>query len=289
LNPGTDVVPTYFTNLPTEWKESSDGVHPTSFDHRPLPAFLEGTVHALRLPIDPAWKKKLIENVRSSPLWDEKLRMYKVSADLSHETPELGRANAFTRGWLEHESIWLHMEYKYLLEMLKNGFYDSFFEAFADALIPFQPPERYGRSILENSSFLASSANPDPGTHGRGFVARLSGATAEFLEMWQTMFFGVKPFEMCDGSLSLMLKPALPARLIPADGVVSAMFLGHTQVVYHFPGSEKITPDTHRPSSYLLVRRDGTETEILSSAVSGQDAQNVRNGRVKTIHVFFAS
>ena len=287
LDTSSSVVPTYFTNLPTEWTETEEGILPKAFDHKPLPPFLEGTVHALRLPIESARKKTLIEKVRSSSLWDEKLHMYKVSADLSGETPELGRANAFTRGWLEHESIWLHMEYKYLLEMLKNGFYDTFFEAFSDALIPFQPSERYGRSILENSSFLASSANPDPGTHGRGFVARLSGATAEFLEMWQTMFFGAKPFEMKDGMVVLSLKPALPARLIPDHGVVSAMFLGCTQVVYHFPASETITPDTHSPSHYLLCRHDGTETEIRASYISNQDALDVRNGKIRTIHVFY--
>ena len=281
------VVPTYFTNLPIQWHEADEGIHPTQFDHQPLPPFLEGTVHALRLPISADKKQTLLTKVRSSSLWDDKLHMYKVSADLSEETPELGRANAFTRGWLEHESIWLHMEYKYLLEMLKNGFYDQFFEAFLDALIPFQPPEHYGRSILENSSFLASSANPDPGTHGRGFVARLSGATAEFLEMWQIMFFGRKPFEMCSDVLTLSFKPTLPARLIPEDGVVSAMFLGKTEIVYHFPNAECITPDTHSAVSYRLIDQKNVEVLIKSPVLTGQLASDVRDGKYKCIHITF--
>lgn len=33
----------------------------------------------------------------------------------------------FTPGWLENESIWLHMEYKYLLELIRNGMYEEFF------------------------------------------------------------------------------------------------------------------------------------------------------------------
>lgn len=282
-NPG--VFPTYFTNLVSDWQADENGITPIAFDHQPLPPFLEGTVHALRLPLDNNVKIDLIRRVKNSSLWDDKLHMYKVSADLSKETPELGRANAFTRGWLEHESIWLHMEYKYLLEMLKNGFYDLFFEAFSDTLIPFQPAQRYGRSLLENSSFLASSANPDPTTHGRGFVARLSGATAEFLDMWQTMFFGRQPFSFANGKLTLRLSPALPARLIPEDGVVRAMFLGHTEVIYHLPDQTSITPNTHCASEYRLIEASGQERQIVSCVLCGTDAEDVRRGKYQAIHV----
>ena len=53
--------------------------------------------------------------------------MYKVNASLASQSHEIGRARAFTPGWLENESIWLHMEYKYLLEVLKAGLYEEFF------------------------------------------------------------------------------------------------------------------------------------------------------------------
>lgn len=271
-------VPTYFTNIPQDLSFAA-------FDHRPLPAFLEGSVHALRTPLSIRQKRAILEAVRTSPLFDPKLEMYKVSADLSSETPEIGRANAFSRGWLEHESIWLHMEYKYLLEMLKNGFYESFFRDFEKALIPFQPPQRYGRSVLENVSFLASSANPDPASHGRGFVARLSGATAEFLEMWQILFFGRQPFVLTDGKLSFTLSPALPKRLIPESGVVRAVFLGHTEVVYHFPAQEDIAPDTHIACAFRLTAHDGQEIVISSSCLEHETALAVREGRFRRIHV----
>jgi len=276
--------PTYFTNLPSTWQSDENGVLPTRYDHQPLPPFLEGPMHALRLPISGAKKRQIVEWVRGGPLYDRELQMYKVSADLSDETPELGRANGFTRGWLEHESIWLHMEYKYLLELLKNGFYDRFFEDFSHALIPFQPPERYGRSVLENCSFLASSANPDPSTHGRGFVARLSGATAEFLEMWQTLFFGVSPFVQTESGLSLRLSPTLPSRLIAEDGRVSAMFLGHTLVTYHLPARESVTPDTHRAARYRLTA-DGQTRVVEGEALDARDAAAVREGRFASIDV----
>ena len=99
--------------------------------------------------------------------------MYKVTAPLSGMPEEIGRCRVFTPGWLENESIWLHMEYKYLLEMLKQGLYEDFYAEFKNTLIPFLDPQKYGRSILENSSFLVSSAFPNNGLHGNGFVARL--------------------------------------------------------------------------------------------------------------------
>ena len=91
---------------------------------------------------------------------------------------EIGRARVFSPGWFENESIWLHMEYKYSLELLRNELYDEFFQDFKKVFVPFFDPAVYGRSIIENSSFIVSSANPDRSLHGNGFVARLSGATA---------------------------------------------------------------------------------------------------------------
>ena len=85
--------------------------------------------------------------------------MYKVNADLSGESWEIGRTRVFPAGWLENESIWLHMEYKFVLELLRCELYEEFYENFRSVFIPFLNPEQYGRSILENSSFLVSSAH----------------------------------------------------------------------------------------------------------------------------------
>ena len=155
-----------------------------------LPLFLEGPVHALKVQPDVASARDLYAKIKTSDLYDRKLGMYKVNASLEDQSHEIGRARAFTPGWLENESIWLHMEYKYLLEVLRAGLYEEFYEDFKRALICFQDPEVYGRSPLENSSFLVSSAHPDESLHGAGFVARLSGATAEFLSIWTTMMAG---------------------------------------------------------------------------------------------------
>ena len=75
------------------------------------------------------------------------------------------------------------MEYKYILSMIRAGICPEFYDTITRALIPFLVPNMYGRSTLENSSFIASSVNPNPDIHGRGFVARLSGSTTEMLPL----------------------------------------------------------------------------------------------------------
>ena len=90
------------------------------------------------------------------------------------------------------------MEYKYFLELLRCGLAKEFFTEIHSAMVPFLDPATYGRSILQNSSFIASSAHEDKNLHGQGFVARLSGSTAEFLHMWLLMNMGLKPFALDD-------------------------------------------------------------------------------------------
>lgn len=88
---------------------------------------------------------------------------------------EIGRMMAFSPGWLENQSIWLHMSYKFLLELLRGGLYEEFYQDIKTGLVPFMDNKVYGRSPLEASSFIVSSAFPDKKLHGAGFLARLSG------------------------------------------------------------------------------------------------------------------
>jgi len=204
-----------------------------------------------------------------------------VNASLADVSLEVGRATSFPPGWLENESIWLHMEYKYLLELLRNGLYDKFYQDILTALVPFQPVERYGRSPLENSSFIVSSAYPDSGLHGTGFVARLSGSTAEFLTIWFEMFAGRNPFAIQDGELTLQLKPRLAHWLFPKTGQVEFMFLGHTLVIIDNP----LLLDTWKTKtkSIALVFRDGRTTRLDSDGIPFPYSQQVREGEVQTI------
>jgi hypothetical protein len=214
--------------------------------------------------------------------------MFKVNASLADQPYTIGRTRAFTPGWLENESIWLHMEYKYLLEILKAGLYDEFFRDFGQVLIPFQNPQVYGRSPLENSSFIVSSAHPDESLHGAGFVARLSGSTAEFLSMWNLMMAGKQPFFLQDGKLHLAFRPVLPGWLFDESGTVSFNFLGSCRVIYHNPQRlDTFTDGGLEPRKLILHTTDGRRMERSGGVIGPPVAEMIRSGHVEDIHVFF--
>jgi hypothetical protein len=230
---------------------------------------------------------ELFRQVRASALFDRKLKMYKVNASLEDQPHHIGRARAFTPGWLENESIWLHMEYKYLLEVLKAGLYEEFFEDFKRTLVPFIDPKIYRRSPLENSSFLVSSTHPDESLHGEGFVARLSGSTAEFLSIWNIMMAGKRPFFLKDGQLCLQFAPSLPGWLFTQEGQIAFKFLGRCQVIYHNPDRLDIFGNKPHPQKIILHKGGGQTSEVHASIINAPYAEDVRAGRITSIDVFF--
>lgn len=281
---GKGISPAYFYYEVTSYRKDEEGIHPTAMKQHMLPYFLEGPVRHLKLSSGIEEKRALYEKVKSSELYDRKLGMYKVNASIRDTTFEVGRCRAFTPGWLENESIWLHMEYKYLLELLKSGLYREFLEDFHRGAVPFLEEETYGRSLFENSSFIASSVNPDPGIHGKGFVARLSGSTAEFLQMWQIMMFGLRPFSARDGELTLKLSPLLPAYLIGGERRIEAAFLGKTKVIYHLCDGEDFVPGGYVTETYEVTWADGRR-ETYARGIQGEAARQIRAGGADRIEV----
>jgi hypothetical protein len=181
----------------------------------------------------------------------------------------VGRLVGFSPGWFENQSIWLHMSYKFYLELLKGSLYTEFFEEIRTGVVAFMDPEVYGRSPLEVSSFIVSSVFPDDRMHGKvchsclfsslllsisqGMLARLSGSTAEFLSMWNIMMAGHQPFVLSfippspfspldhhhhhgvnqSQCAILGLRPILPAWLFdPQTKSLSFVFLGTIKVTY---------------------------------------------------------
>jgi hypothetical protein len=262
-------------------------VRAKAFEPAVLPLFLEGSVHALKVQPDAESARRLVGRVRESALFDQQLNMVKVSASLEGQSHEIGRARAFTPGWLENESIWLHMAYKYLLEVLRAGLYDEFFADFRSMLVPFLDPHTYGRSPLENSSFIVSSAHPDTSLHGAGFVARLSGATAEFLHMWTIMMAGERPFFLRDGALCLRFRPALPGWLFTDEGTLTFTFLGHCRVTYHNPGRFNTWHAACR--TIRLVTGDGRSLSVDGEVIPPPFAGMVRSGQVQSVDIYLES
>ncbi len=294
----TDLMHTYFINTVTDYEELSNGaIKPTAFKQKPLPLFLEGTVHNLRTIAESEKAKEVFRSVRKSPLYDKKLKMYKVCASLKDMPREIGRAQIFTPGWLENESIWLHMEYKYMLELLKKGLYEEFYSDFKNVLVPFQNPARYGRSILENSSFMVSSAFPQKKLWGNGFAARLSGATAEFIHIWLIMCTGLKPFYLDENKrLCLELKPILPGWLFTEKqengfdkDTFSFKFLGKTIVTYHNVRRKNTFGRNAAKITRLKIKPYNKPAFIINGSVlPAPVSYDVRAGKIEKIDVLLS-
>jgi len=298
----TGLLNTYYQNVPEDVKvadREDDHCEITKFSAKPLPCFIEGQVHWLRLIKDKKKAKQIYDNVKASPLYDQQLKMYKLNECLDEWPHDIGRARTFTRGWFENESVWTHMSYKFILELLKAGLYDEFFEDVKTMLTPFMDPKVYGRSVLENSSFIASSACPNPDARGRGFVARLSGSTAEFIHMWLLMTAGAKPFTVDDNTLQFSLAPVLPGdwftsqpknilwnneQIIIPEKSFACAFLGDILLVYkNSQRSDTFGKKAVKPVKYVL---DGKVFQ--GSCVKGEYAQLIRAHKIKRIDVELA-
>lgn len=303
LELGNGIMPTYLTYEAGEFEavKNEDGTPRISpyglpcakvkaFTLVKVPDFLEGPARMLAAckEQDRDMAREMCANIKASGIYDEKLKMYKTSESIEHMSMENGRVRAFTPGWLERESIFLHMEYKYFLGMLKAGLYDEYYEAINDALIPYQNPERYGRSILENSSFLASSANPDPSVHGQGFVARLSGSTVEMLSMWIGMFLGEGGFRMNGSNLEFALIPRLAGSMFDEKGEASFTLCNSCTVIYHNE-SKKNTYGEEGVSVYKMELSDGLNSYVAEGNAVGEElAKRIREGRMKRIDAYLA-
>ncbi|MCH7583766.1 MAG: hypothetical protein IH941_01235 [Acidobacteria bacterium] len=296
---------TYFVHRPQGAVAATGEVLPDAFVGSPTEPFLEGAVHWLReFPQDAL---AIYEAVRASSLYDAELQMYKTNGPMGDADPELGRAvGAYPPGWLENESVYTHMEYKYLLEVLRSGLEAEFWEDAVRALPPFLDPAVYGRSPLEGSSFIVSSAYPDPGEHGRGYQPRLSGMTAEFISIWLLATVGPRPFRLTEGMLEFAPKPLLPGWLftdeprtakafdliagfshvdLPA-GSFGFRFMGRGLCVYLNPGRrDTYGPDGARPAAFEIEFRNGRTATVESPVLEGGDAVALRAGEVRRLRI----
>lgn len=165
-------------------------------------------------------------------------------------------------------------------------------------MLPFMDPDVYGRSLMECSSFLASSAFSDPARHGRGFAARLSGSTAEFMTIWFLMFVGPEPFFLNEnGELEMQLVPALPSWLFEdeenegtrdEDGQLTVSFklFSSILVTYHNPDGGDLFGVS--PIGYKITMKDGNTVHVKSSTLPTKVAVAIRKViSVESIDVYF--
>ena len=267
-----------------------------------FPLFLEGPVRYMKTIMNDNEKlTDVYERVLDSGLRDKELKMYFLSASLRGQTYDMGRQIAFAPGWLENQSIWMHMSYKYYLQMIRGKLYDQFFSEMKNGgILPFMDPDVYGRPLTECSSFIASSAFPDPKVHGQGFLARLSGSTAEFMDMWKHMFIGPNPFFLNKhGHVEMQLVPALPSWLFEDDDtdlephfdesgnhIVTFKLFSKILVTYHNPGGKDLLGKA--PNSYKVTMVDGSVVDVNGPTIQTDLAKKIRRvSTVSSIDAFF--
>ena len=295
IDPKTGLYFTYFRYEATKYQKNNEKnskglpcVKVSKFQRIPLPLFLESETHYMRMSDNKQEAKQHFASIKKSGLYDKELKMFKVCASLLGESNEIGRSRVFLPGWLENESVFMHMEFKYLLGLLRAGLYEEFFSSIKTCFPCFLKPEIYGRSILENSSFISSSAFPDKRNWGRGFVARLSGSTAEFIDMWLTMSLGYKPFSVNEkDELIFSLKPIINGEFFDKKGEFKTKLFSATDLVY----VNKSKKSTYLPNMNIkkieILWNDNSKENIDGNIVAGKSAEKIRNRQAKQITVTF--
>jgi hypothetical protein len=99
---------------------------------------------------------------------------------------------------------------------------------------------------------------------------------------------GERPFFVQEGQLCLTLRPILPAWMFDENNNLSFKFLGRVTVNYHNP--RRI--DTFNPGciiqSMIVHPFDSDAIELKGVLLPAPYAQQVRDGRVRQIDVYFA-
>ncbi|MCD6413685.1 MAG: hypothetical protein J7L54_06030 [Elusimicrobia bacterium] len=304
---------TYFENIVTKYEfiRTKNGkkktgalrlpaVKPLSFRQKPLPLFLEGAVHMMK--VHPEKAARIYEAVRNSGLFDEKLKMYKVCESLENAPFEIGRVKAWGAGWIENESVYTHMEYKYLLEIVKSGLFENFYRDAETMLNHNFRAESYKRSIFENVSFIVSSAFPDDSQHGRGLQPRLSGVTGEMINIWTLLVAGKQPFYLSEtGKLRFRLSPALAGNLFLAKNRKAEIFEGGKpgkikletgdfafklfgKILTIYKNSQRkntFGKNCVKVRKYILSYVD--KTVVVENEFIEKQAQDIRDGKIKKI------
>ena len=309
---------TYYRNVVTDYEFIQDDkdeklcsatghpyVRAKAFEHKKMPLFLEGAVHIMK--VHPEMRETVYKAVKGSNIYDKKLRMYKVCESLADAPFEIGRVKAWGSGWIENESVYTHMLYKYLLEIIRSGLHREYFEDIKTMMMCFLKPEVYGRSPLENVSFIVSSAFPDESQHGRGLQARLSGVTGEMIHQWILMAAGKQPFFLNgSGELNFRLEPVFPEWLftkeeserifvdcdekrvtvkVPADSIVVRLFSRILVTFRNESRKDTFGSDGAGVQRYELIYADGKRETVDGTVVGTAQAKAIRDGLVDAMEV----
>ena len=168
------------------------------------------------------------------------------------------------------------MCYKYLLGLLKAGLYERFYEEMKVNYVYNMDPYVYGRSPIENSSFIVPTCNPNTRMHGQGQFARLTGANAEVLDMFYLMFLGDKAFELKDGELVFAPSPKLSKEFFDNNDEVSFPLFSKCTITIHNP--KRL--DLYKHSRYVYFV-DNKQYDVIK----GDLARALRDGQIEELRM----
>ena len=279
---GGGIIPSYIINDVSKYEITDKVNHlgykivkPLEFKQRLIPYFLEASARMAKLG-DGFFGEKDYELIYKSGLRDQKLGFYKTCDDIEDAPFEIGRVHAFTKGWLERECNFLHMCYKYLLGLLKAGLYERFYEEMKINFVYNMDPYVYGRSPIENSSFIVPTCNPNTRMHGQGQFARLTGANAEILDMFFIMFLGERAFSYEGGVLRFTPSPKLSKEFFDENNEVSYPLFSKCIVTISNP--QRIDLYNHKKYVYFV---DGKQYD----SIQGPLAEDLRNGKISALRM----
>ena len=279
---GGGIIPSYIINDVSKYEITDKVNHlgykivkPLEFTQRLIPYFLEASARMAKLGQE-FFGDSDYKRIYTSDLRDQKLGFYKTCADIEDAPFEIGRVHAFTKGWLERECNFLHMCYKYLLGLLKAGLYEQFYEEMKVNFVFNMDPYVYGRSPIENSSFVVPTCNPNKRMHGQGQFARLTGANAEVLDMFYLMFLGEHAFTMKDGALTFDPSPKLSKEFFDDKDEVSYPLFNKCLIIIHNP--QRVDLYKHQGYRYVV---EGKEY----ASISGSLAESLRDGGIKQLRI----
>ncbi len=279
---GGGIIPSYIINNVSKFEITNKVNHlgykivkPLEFTQELIPYFLEASARMAKLG-PKFFNESDYRLIYESDLRDQKLGFYKTCADIEDAPFEIGRVHAFTKGWLERECNFLHMGYKYLLGLLKAGLYVDFYSEMKVNFVYNMDPYVYGRSPIENSSFIVPTCNPNKRMHGQGQFARLTGANAEILDMFYLMFLGEKAFSYDEGELKFSPSPRLSKEFFDKNDEVSYPLFSKCIITIHNPN--RVDLYNHHKYSFIVEGKKYDE-------IKGDLALKLREGKISKLTI----
>jgi len=280
------IMPTYLINEVSEYSLLDKVNHlgyqvikPLKFKTYPLPLFLESNARLAKLG-QKYFAPSDYEKVKSTNLYDKKLGIYKTCEDIDKASFEIGRIHSFSKGWLERESDFLHMTYKYMLGLLRGEQYQNFFSEIKTNFTCFMNPNIYRRSPIENCSFIVPSNNVDSSLHGSAQFARLTGANSEVIDMFYRLCLGPKLFVYKNNELYLNISPKFSKDFFDENGEITFPLFKDIKVT--LINKEKINCYEPIKVTYRILGK-------VYNEVKGDLAESIRQKKIKTIDVIISS